>query len=93
MEVHLVAAGRHILGMGAIERVKKLKAPEKANVDSGYYLKEIEKKKEKNCTFLSLHSELRRVGGQVQLNLKVVSAPGGCAVGGMRSREFWEEIV
>lgn len=45
-----MAAGRHILGMGAIERGKKSKALEKANVDSGYYLKEIEKK-EKNAPF------------------------------------------
>lgn len=81
------------MGMGSIERVKKPKALEKANVDSGYYLKEIEKEKEKKCTFLILHSKLRRVDGRIQLNLKVVSAPGGCAVGGMRSREFWEEIV
>lgn len=51
MEVHRLAAGGHILGMGAIERVKKPKALEKANVDSGYYLKEIEKEKEKNAPF------------------------------------------
>lgn len=51
MEVHRMAAGRHILGMVAIERVKKSKALEKENVDSGYYLKEIEKKKEKIAPF------------------------------------------
>lgn len=46
-----MAAGRHILGMGAIERVTKSKALEKENVDSGYYLKEIEKKKDKIAPF------------------------------------------
>lgn len=71
-------------------RVRKSEALEKANVDSDYYLKEIEKRKKKLHLSESL---LRRVGGQFQLNLKFVSAPGGCAVGGMRSGEFWEGIV
>lgn len=69
-----MAAGSHILGIEAIERVKKPKALEKTNKHKLWPLSERDrkKKKEKHCTFLSLHSELRRVGGQTQPNLEAV---------------------